>query len=81
DLNASGTGTHARFWAVEYDAARERYQTRYPDFLIQRLRSVTEDEIKDAIKPYIWGQNRSLVLERRELILKRVDEIRLAARN
>jgi len=30
DLNANGTGTHARFWGVEYDENRERYPTKYP---------------------------------------------------
>src|SRR3972149_5996834 len=30
DLDANGTGTHARFWYVPYDPARVRYPTRYP---------------------------------------------------
>ncbi len=75
DLNATGTGTNARFWGVEYDANRESYATRYPRALIERLRSLTKDEIKDAIKPYIWGQDRDLVVERRALILSRVDSM------
>ncbi len=79
DLNSSGTGTHAKFWNVAYDAARKSYETRYPAFLIERLRRVGEDEIEKAIKPYIWGQNRGQVLERRELILRRLDELGLQA--
>jgi len=75
DLNGSGTGTHAKFWNVAYDDARESYETRYPASLIERLQRVSEDEIEKAIKPYIWGQNRDLVLERRELILRRLDEL------
>jgi hypothetical protein len=74
DLNGSGTGT-TPFWNVAYDAARESYETRYPAFLIARLRRVSEDEIENAIKPYVWGQNRGQVLERRELILRRLDEL------
>jgi hypothetical protein len=79
DLNGSGTGTHAKFWNVAYDDARESYETRYPVSLIERLRRVSEDEIENAIKPYIWGQNRGLVLERRALILRRIDELGLQA--
>ncbi len=79
DLNGSGTGTHAKFWAVAYDDSRERYVTHYPASFVERLRRVSEDEIEKAIKPYIWGQNRDLVLERRELILRRLDELGLQA--
>jgi len=79
NLNASGTGTHAKFWYVAYDAARESYETRYPASLIERLRRVSEDEIEKAIKPYVWGQNRAQVLERRALILRRIDELGLQA--
>ena len=35
--------------------------------------------IVDAIKPYVWGQNRKQVVERRDLILKRVDSMGLEA--
>ncbi|HSF16682.1 MAG TPA: hypothetical protein VLK65_14130 [Vicinamibacteria bacterium] len=73
DLNGAGTGTHARFWCVEYDADRERYPTRYPPELVERLRTVTQDEIKDAIGKYVWGQNRDQVFDRLELILERID--------
>lgn len=79
DLNASGTGTHAKFWIVAYDANRESYETRYPASLIERLRRLSEKEIESAIKPYVWGQNRGLVLERRALILRRIDELGLQA--
>jgi hypothetical protein len=75
DLNSTGTGTHAKFWNVAYDAGRATYETRYPASLIEKLRSVSEDEIEKAIKPYIWGQNRDLVLERRKLILQRLDAL------
>jgi hypothetical protein len=79
NLNGSGTGTHAKFWNVAYDPARESYETRYPASLIERLRRISAEEIEKAIKPYVWGQNRSLVLERRSLILRRVDELGLQA--
>jgi hypothetical protein len=79
NLNGSGTGTHAKFWNVAYDPARESYETRYPASLIERLRRISEEEIEKAIKPYVWGQNRSLVLERRSLLLRRVDELGLQA--
>ena len=73
DLDANGTGTHARFWGVPYDQDRERYPTRYPRQFVERLRAVSEDEIKDAIKRYIWGYDQKLVLKRRELILARLE--------
>jgi hypothetical protein len=79
DLNGAGTGTHARFWGVDYDAGRERYPTRYPNDLIQRLRGLSDDEIKDAVGSWVWGQNRKLVLERREIILNRIGTMSLKA--
>ena len=75
DLNARGTGTHARFWGVAFDESRERYPTRYPPKLIERLRGVTDKEIKKAIKRYVWGWRALLVVTRRELILERVDSM------
>jgi hypothetical protein len=75
DLNATGTGTHARFWGVEYDEGRERYPTRYPPSLIERLQSLTDKEIKNAVKRYVWGWRGSLVLKRRRLILQRVESM------
>jgi hypothetical protein len=79
DLNSAGTGTHARFWGVEYDMNRERFPTHYPRDLIERLKAVSADAMEDAIKPYVWGQNRKQVAERRDLILKRIDSMGLEA--
>jgi hypothetical protein len=75
DLNARGTGTHARFWGVDFDEARERYPTRYPPDLLERLASVSDKEIKKAIKRYVWGWRGSLVVKRRQLILERVESM------
>ncbi|MCG6926637.1 MAG: hypothetical protein LJF30_15170 [Acidobacteria bacterium] len=75
DLNARGAGTHARFWGVEFDESRERYPTRYPPDLVERLRSLSDEEIKRAIKRYVWGWRASLVVKRRELILERLDSM------
>lgn len=79
DLNGPGTGTHARFWRVDYDASRERYPTIYPEAFIARLRFVSEDDIKKAIKKYVWGQAQRNVLKRRKLILERIDSMGLQA--
>jgi hypothetical protein len=79
DLNGSGTGTHAKFWNVAFDPARETYETRYPASFVERLRRVSDDEIEKTIKEFVWGQNRELVLERRKLILRRLDEMGLQA--
>jgi hypothetical protein len=75
DLNARGTGTHARFWGVDFDEDREGYPTRYPPELIERLRSLTDEEIKGAIKRHVWGWRASLVAKRRDLILERVESM------
>jgi hypothetical protein len=73
DLNAARTGTDAHFWGVDFDGNRERYPTRYPKALLDRLRSLTDDEIEDAIGDYVWGSPRRQVLRRREMILERLD--------
>jgi hypothetical protein len=73
DLNACQTGTDARFWGVEFDATRERYPTRYPPDLVERLRSLTDEQIKNAIKKHVWGSPQRLVLRRREMILERLE--------
>lgn len=77
ELNATGTGTHARFWGVDYDADREGYPTRYPSELIEHLRELAEDDdpIDDAIGDWVWGYNKKLVSKRLELILERLDTI------
>ena len=75
NLHGPGTGTHARFWDVDYDENRDRFPTRYPPHLIERLRALTDKEIKSALKKYIWGRNRQLVLDRRQLILDRLDSL------
>ena len=75
DLNANGTGTHARFWGVDYDENRERYPTSYPPGLIERVRGLSKDELKKATKKFVWGQNRRRLLERLELIQERIDSM------
>jgi hypothetical protein len=78
DLNRGATGTHARYWLVPYEKDRQSYPTRYSPRIIERLRTLTEKEIKRAISPHVYGQNVDRVLERRDLILKRLDELAAA---
>lgn len=78
DLNGAGVGTHAKFWCVPYDADRVSWPTSYPPDVVERLRSVSDKEIKNAIKKHIWGYNQKLVLKRRKLILARLDEMEAA---
>lgn len=75
DLNGVGTGTHARFWGVEYDGDRARFDTHYPPELIERLRTLSEDELKKTLKKFVWGRNRGLVAERLLLILERISSM------
>ena len=78
DLNGNGIGTHAKFWGVPYDADRVRWPTSYRPDVVERLRSVSDKEIKSVIKKYIRGYNQKLVLKRRGLILARLDGMEMA---
>ncbi len=75
DLNTKVNGTNVRLWGGEYDGNRVRFPTRYPRSLIERLRSLTDKEIKNAIDRYVWGWRQKLVVERRKLILGRVESM------
>jgi hypothetical protein len=75
DLNAKVDGTNARLWALEPDVKLERFPTRYPRSVIERLRSLSDQEIKDAIDRYVWGWRQKLVMDRRKRILERVESM------
>jgi hypothetical protein len=75
DLNAKFDGTNARFWGVYSDASRGPFPTRYPRRLVERLRSVTDKEIKGAVDRYVWGWREHQLLERRKRILERLDSM------
>ena len=75
DLNGAGTGTNARFWFTPYDKDRVSYPTTYPADFIERLRSLTEKQIKKTIGHWVWGYNRQLVAERWKIILERLDQM------
>jgi hypothetical protein len=74
-LNGPGTGTHARFWFVDYDKERQRYPTLYPRDFIERLRALSEKQIKRALSHYVGGHAKDLLIKRRKLILERLDEL------
>jgi hypothetical protein len=73
DLNAKFDGTNARYFGVTSDADRGPFPVHYPRPLIERLRSLTDKEIKQAIDDYVWGWPQHQLLERRKRILERVD--------
>ena len=73
DLNAKFDGTNAHFWSVGSDMTHGPFPTRYPRSLVERLRSVTDKEIKGAIDRYVWGWRQRQLLERRKRILERLD--------
>ncbi len=75
DLNTKVDGTNARLWGIEPDAKLERFPSRYPRSLIERLRSLSDKEIKDSIDRYVWGWRQKLVLDRRKRILERVESM------
>jgi len=78
DLRGPGTGTHARFWGVAYDATREGYPVSYPGFLLDKLTRLSDEQIADAIKRYVAGTQRSRVGDRRRTILVRLTEMQMA---
>jgi hypothetical protein len=73
NLNAKFNGTNARYFGVTSDADRGPFPVRYPRPLIERLRSVTDKEIKDAVGRYVSGWRQHQLLERRKRILERLD--------
>lgn len=72
DLHGPGTGTHARYWRVVYDAARESYPVSYPSFLLERLELLSEKQVTDAIKRYVSRTQRNRVVDRHRTILERL---------
>lgn len=64
--------TRARFWLVEYDRNRERFDTRYEDELIERLRSLDASVLKRAIGRWVDANERRSLLERRDRILQQL---------
>lgn len=75
DLNGPGTGTHARFWLVPYDAEREGYRIQYPQDFLERFLGLSDKEIKKAIGKYIWGYDKDLVTRRRKMIVELLGEL------
>ena len=73
DLNAKFDGTNARYFGVASDADRGPFPVHYPRPLIERLRSVADNDIKHAIDDYVWGWRQHQLLERRKRILERLD--------
>jgi hypothetical protein len=73
DLNAKFDGTNARYFGVRTDADRGPFAVRYPRSLVERLRSVTDKDVKHAIDNYVWGWRQHQLLERRKRILERLD--------
>ena len=72
NLHGPGTGTHAHFWRVAYDAARESYRVSYPSLLLERLEVLSEKQIKDAVKRYVSRTQRNRVVDRHRMILERL---------
>jgi hypothetical protein len=79
DLNAKVDGTNARLWDLEPDAKLDHFPTRYPRSLIERLRSLTDKDIKNAVDRYVWGWRQKILLDRRRRILARVESMGPAA--
>lgn len=68
--------TRARFWLVEYDQDRQRFETHYRDELIERIRALTPKDLKQTIGKHIDRPARDALLSRRDRILAQIDEMR-----
>jgi hypothetical protein len=75
NLTGPGTGTHARFWLTEYDKERLHYPTTYPADFIERLRALTDKQIKKVVGRHVYGYNKDLLVRRRQMILERLAEM------
>lgn len=73
-LNSAGTANRAIFWMTDPSPDVESYPTTYPPRLIERLRSVTDEELRQLLRPWVRGFRKDLVLERRQLILERLGQ-------
>jgi hypothetical protein len=75
-LAEARSATRAKFWMVEYDADRVRYSTTYRDALVKRLSAMTEKDLKKVLGRYIDKNERRWLMERRDLILQQIEELR-----
>lgn len=72
DLDKRGTGTHARFWRIQYEDSPERYPTNYPESVLQRLQSVSDKQLRSALGKYVNRSKMYVLLKRRQMILERL---------
>ena len=75
NLNGNPSGTSAQYWLVDFETTPAPYPTSYPPELLERLRSVSEKELIQAMGSLIPGPQRRRLLLRRELILDRLREL------
>jgi hypothetical protein len=75
DLNGPRTATHAAYWFTDYDKERALYPTSYPKGFVERLRALSDKQIKKTLSGYVWGYKKDLVLKRRKIILERLAEM------
>jgi hypothetical protein len=72
-FNESGGATRALFWMTEYDPDVETYPTSYAPELLDRLRSLTDKRLKEALGGYVDRQGRRRLLDRRDAILETLE--------
>jgi hypothetical protein len=79
DLNMGATGTHLRYWFAP-PGTNPPHATEYPPSVIERVRSLTDDEIRRAIGRLVPGDKVARLLERRRLVLKKLDAMNVTGR-
>jgi hypothetical protein len=75
-MNEGGGATRALFWRIDFDPDLELYPTSYRSELVDRVRSLSEVELKATLGTYIDKPVRRQILERRDSILETIEEMR-----
>jgi hypothetical protein len=77
NLNRRLSGTQVRYWFESPASGRPTFDTTYPPELIARLRSLTDDELGDAVRGLLWGEHLLRLRQRRKLVVERLAELQV----
>lgn len=72
-MNEGGGATRALFWMIDFDPDLEHFPTSYRPELVERVRSLSDVELKAALGTYIDKPVRRQILERRDSILETIE--------
>lgn len=73
EMDEEGGATRAMFWRIDFDPDLERYPTIYGSDLVERLRSLTDERLENAIGSYIGRRECRRLLERRDTVQEKIE--------